>query len=140
MLSLLPVGPIIKQLLVDERNQTVKYMSKTSLTCIAYGSPIPMITWLKDGKPLVKNGTISNENHIDFDQMALYSTLILSGVTSEDEGYYWCRATNKLAEIDMTDMGYLLTVLDGSYNKSNYTIRSISFCFLLTVIIINILL
>lgn len=70
------------------------------------------MTWLKDGHPLERDeGFIVQENHV-FDEAGrtlVNSTLTLSGLTMEDDGYYVCRAESNQVQVDLLQ-GYNLSV------------------------------
>jgi hypothetical protein len=73
------------------------------------------VIWLKDGLPLEghEDSTV-NERHSG---TLVNSTLTLSGLTMEDNGYYTCRAENSLAQIDL-QQGYNLSVKDKVSGKN----------------------
>lgn len=82
-----------------------------SFECIVSGYPTPNVTWWKDGQCLKEDeGFDIQESHIDQPGRRLNSTLTLSGLTKQDEGYYTCRAENKLGLADM-EQEYTLSLI-----------------------------
>ena len=62
-------------------NQTVKENDFVTFYCTATGNPMPMITWVKNGKTVAQRETLSfeaNRNH---------------------SGKYWCLAENGLKTV-----------------------------------------
>ena len=69
------------------------------LSCVAYGLPLPTITWLKGGESLV-NVTLRDSElvtpHVTFTR----STLQLCAVQLPDSTQYTCQATNNFSAVD----------------------------------------
>lgn len=87
---------------------------EVTLFCIVSGHPIPTVTWLKNGKPLEREGGTNIENSLVSGfggRTSVNSSLALSELSKEDDGYYTCRAENDLAQVDM-EQGYILSVKD----------------------------
>ncbi|KAM8873968.1 obscurin isoform 3-T3 [Spinachia spinachia] len=81
-------APVFESLLSDtatKMGQTVK------LTCKVTGSPVPLVSWLKDGLPLEDDP----RHIITADRSGTFS-LILDSVTAEDCGQYACYATSSM--------------------------------------------
>jgi hypothetical protein len=60
----------------------------TTLSCTCSGTPLPSISWEKDGKPL----TPDREYRIDIN--GGHSSLYIVNATKQDEGWYQCTAVN----------------------------------------------
>ena len=71
-----------------------------SLTCKfeAYGLPIPDVTWLHDGNPVIPFRGTSRPRHtvvsVEVGEYLLRSVLNISDVVPGDEGEYLCRLDN----------------------------------------------
>lgn len=82
-------------MLHPETEITADYNSGLSLTCVGYGSPLPTLTWFRDGVPLLN----SSENVLLFD-MALqqdnvsFIHSILELCPLQLGGNYSCEAAN----------------------------------------------
>lgn len=92
---------------VTPANQKVAVGSTATLTCVATGSPLPKITWLKNGKEL--NFSAENINQIQSKQsppVAATSTpgrieaaIEITNVSIASAGIYTCAAGNKLKNL-----------------------------------------
>ena len=69
-----------------------------SLTCEAYGLPIPDMTWLHNGNPVIPFRDSSRPRHtvvsVEVGEYLLRSVLNISDVVPSDEGEYRCRLDN----------------------------------------------
>ncbi|XP_015758146.1 PREDICTED: fibroblast growth factor receptor 4-like isoform X3 [Acropora digitifera] len=61
--------------------------NKDTLTCQASGTPPPVITWFKNGRPLLSSFVKGTKGS---------STLTFHPVSLSDQGNYWCEARNFL--------------------------------------------
>ncbi|XP_015599513.1 nephrin isoform X4 [Cephus cinctus] len=68
------------------------------LYCKAQGSPLPLFTWIFNGKTLLPNQTDQkyNVNHTEISKLYSQSVLTIFRVSSHDYGKYECRAQNKI--------------------------------------------
>ncbi|PFX30656.1 Hemicentin-1 [Stylophora pistillata] len=57
----------------------------TTLTCTATGIPLPVITWYKNGHPVLRSSVTEFKG---------YSQLRLQGAGVSDQGEYWCEANS----------------------------------------------
>lgn len=65
----------------------------TLLECSASGSPAPVITWYKDGRPVNKQFTVQNEPSLGSESLGeTKSRLELKCLQKEDAGFYQCVA------------------------------------------------
>lgn len=100
------------QISIPITNKTVdaSAVSSTSFRCIATGYPSPIYTWFKDGKELIPNGKLSEQN----------SVLELIRLDPTNSGWYTCRAANSLGSVNST--AYLKVITKGklifTYNKT----------------------
>lgn len=62
-------------------------------TCKTQGSPLPNITWYKNGIPVATGNKIDINKKVDGTQK-ITSNLTISDVTRANDGVYWCNATN----------------------------------------------
>lgn len=69
-------------------NITIPEGKEAVLSCTCSGTPLPSISWEKDGKPL----TADKEYRIDIS--GGHSRLYIVNATKIDEGWYQCTATN----------------------------------------------
>ncbi|XP_072929438.1 neogenin-like [Epargyreus clarus] len=67
--------------------------STVRFNCTATGRPEPIISWYKDGQPLIPLGRFNLRNSIDRKRIEL----VISGVTSDDAGIYQCFASNPVS-------------------------------------------
>ncbi|XP_061739065.1 obscurin isoform X2 [Nerophis ophidion] len=80
--------PVFKSLLSDcttKMGQTIK------LSCNVTGTPLPHITWLKDGLPLE-----DDPRHIITAERSGTCSLVLDSLTAEDSGQYVCYASSSV--------------------------------------------
>lgn len=59
--------------------------SKVNMTCEAFGIPVPVVTWYKDGTPVPKENTAEVKG---------ISQFTLESFTSDQQEEYWCEARN----------------------------------------------
>ena len=64
-----------------------------TLICNTEGSPLPNITWYKNGIEIVETSNLNITEQI-LGSQRISSELTLSYVTRLDDGVYWCNATN----------------------------------------------
>ena len=72
-----------------------------SFICAASGSPLPNITWMKDGERIEYDGE-QVSIRIDQDDTSVSTTLRLTDLSLADEGGYLCIASNNLASLQQT--------------------------------------
>ncbi|XP_008940595.1 PREDICTED: hemicentin-2-like, partial [Merops nubicus] len=82
-----PVPPVLNSPETREE-QMVAVGSDVTFTCEATGSPAPTVTWLKDGKPLARQGSWVPSG----------PQLSLVAVGPADTGLYSCLVANEVAE------------------------------------------
>ncbi|XP_078407396.1 LOW QUALITY PROTEIN: hemicentin-1-like [Cetorhinus maximus] len=70
----------------DTKELTVQLNSHASLQCDVHGIPVPGITWLKDGRPIVSS---SKMMYVERGQI-----LQVNRAQASDAGWYMCRARN----------------------------------------------
>ena len=80
--------------------------STVLLTCVAYGVPLPTLTWSKAGNS-VTNGTVRNDMVVKGGVTFVRSVLQLCETTVADSGQYTCTADN---EITIANANFHLTV------------------------------
>jgi len=73
----------------------------TILSCVAYGLPLPTITWLKEEQPLV-NVTVSEGELVTPHVTFARSTLQLCAVQLPDHTHYTCQATSNFSAANAT--------------------------------------
>ena len=110
------VDPVFMELTNVQRS--VKHMASTSFSCIVSADPITLVTWFKDGIPLLKSAKILIQVMVtaDFTKQArvtINSTLTLLALTAKDSGQYWCKAQNTLVTKEM-EAKYQLIVQNSS--------------------------
>ena len=123
--------------LVLQSNQTneIDAGSAISLTCVAYGIPIPSISW-NNRSTLLRNGSrvtiyevLLTENGVTFVQ----SILQLCGAVEADTGQYSCFTNNTLgndtAPFDLT----VSSIPQGSKQLYNLYLQVVCFCWFLRV-------
>ncbi|XP_046482793.1 vascular endothelial growth factor receptor 1-like [Neodiprion pinetum] len=101
--------------------------AKVRLTCFADGMPNPEVTWLKDGKPLIKH---SEQYAISQNNSELYIKYFRG---SADGGNYSCQAKNRVGTIERY-MNIIITV-----EQSNYEIIWIGLVCVLSAILVALL-
>ena len=84
---------------------------EATFTCVVHGFPVPSVEWQKDGLPLQTDFSVSVNSSLNSQPPVVTSSLMLSSVTYEDSGNYFCVATNFLAKsISVSSLSALLTV------------------------------
>ena len=88
---------------IPVRNKTVDTatVTSTSFRCLATGYPSPSYIWFKDGKRLIPNGKLSEQN----------SVLHLTSLDHRKTGWYTCSARNALGVLNST--AYLMIIRKG---------------------------
>ena len=110
------VAPFLEWQSGDVGLVSAQHGSNITFMCLVSGQPTPTVTWLKDGKPLEsadENFSIQKTNITGFSKpgrISLNSTLTMFGLTVGNNGYYSCRAENRLGMVDIE--GYTLSVTD----------------------------
>ncbi|KAM9436892.1 brother of CDO isoform 2-T2 [Clarias gariepinus] len=84
------------------RSMTVLKGHRLVLECVASGSPIPQVTWAKDGREL------SPQNNTRF----LLSNLLIDAVSDEDSGKYACHAHNGMGSPGTATILYEVQVIE----------------------------
>ena len=72
------------------------------LTCVADGDPSPVISWLKDGDPVIPS---------DYFQLVDGGSLVILGVIASDGGMYQCIASNTAGSTQAT--AQLVVLMNG---------------------------
>ncbi|XP_076322719.1 neogenin-like isoform X3 [Tachypleus tridentatus] len=90
------------EFIVTPKNTIVAEGSNVTLDCAANGSPLPHITWLKDGVTIEVNRKVENR----FKVLGVGS-LEIRNIQEDDEGIYMCRAEN---HVDSTDVSATVEV------------------------------
>lgn len=84
-------------------------------TCVAYGDPIPSISWFIDSERLYNDTNSSSLLiftelfDINGEYLFVHSILQLCGVTGDNEGLYTCVAENN---VNYTQSEFYLNILD----------------------------
>lgn len=110
----LVVGTATKQpaaIITMTTDSGVEYGSSVEAVCVAYGNPLPTITWdnpacFNCGSNLLRgNGssTVTNQVVNYGDVAFVKSTLSLCGVEDADNGTYRCTATNGITGVGIAD-------------------------------------
>lgn len=78
--------PLPPSFTVNPPNDIVVFAeSKVNMTCEAFGIPVPVVTWYKDGTPVPKENTAEVKG---------ISQFTLESFTSDQQEEYWCEARN----------------------------------------------
>lgn len=83
------------------------------LKCAASGSPVPSLSWVKNGNELSSSGTA---------RVTYYeggADLTMSTVTSNDSGMYQCFATNEVGSVQAS--ASVIVQRSGKINNGNRT-------------------
>ncbi|XP_028969097.1 Down syndrome cell adhesion molecule-like protein Dscam2 [Galendromus occidentalis] len=75
---------------------------RSSLRCIATGSPLPQVSWLLDGYPVSESGNMHQGDFVQPDGSAVVSFVNISTLRVQDGGEYSCKATNDVGVIEHT--------------------------------------
>ncbi|XP_057213012.1 hemicentin-1 isoform X1 [Triplophysa rosa] len=96
------------------QNITVAVEMEAVLHCVVEGFPIPTVQWFKDGHPILNTSRWSLQKDGQL--------LVFQRVLSEDEGFYFCEASNKKENV-ISQPAYLLpAVMDWSLNLESVKI------------------
>ena len=79
------------------------------LRCTVSGTPIPTVTWFKDGNELIiddnnDNIIIVETNEVVDNIMVRESNLRIVSAGSEDSGDYMCRASNDAGSVESSEI------------------------------------
>ena len=78
--------PLPPSFTVNPPNDIVVFAeSKVNMTCEAFGIPVPVVTWYRDGIPVPKENTAEVKG---------ISQFTLESFTSDQQEEYWCEARN----------------------------------------------
>ena len=113
--------------------------SAISLTCVAYGIPIPSISW-NNRSTLLRNGsrvTIYEELLTEIGFTFVHSILQLCGAVEADTGQYSCFTNNALGN-DTASFDLTVSSIPQDDGKQLYNLylQVVWFCWLLRVIIL----
>ncbi|XP_022256084.1 roundabout homolog 1-like [Limulus polyphemus] len=78
--------------LVRPKNHTVGLNGYVQFECVATGNPPPSIFWTKEGNQVL----MFPDNNYGRFSVTQEGTLVISGVTKDDQGYYVCSALSML--------------------------------------------
>lgn len=131
---LLSLRTVPVQIVIKPADKQLYRNSTVLLTCVAYGLPLPTLTWSKAGNN-VTNGTVHNNMVVKSGVTFVRSILQLCNTTVADSGQYTCTAHN---EITITSTNFNLNVegierphMHESGRKgvmSCYCVYMVSFC------------
>ena len=103
-----------------DRTIMIPYGDGVTLTCVAHGSPIPDITWFREGDQQIDNQTsnvVLHEGLIELANLTFVESIIrLCPVDMNDIGEYNCYANNSIGNDSFVFQvrviqGMVLTVL-----------------------------
>ena len=100
------LSPVPAQIVIKPADKRLYQNSTVLLTCVAYGFPLPTLTWSK-ARNSVTNGTVRNDIVVKGGVTFVRSVLQLCGTTVADSGQYTCTADN---EITIANANFRLTV------------------------------
>ena len=83
--------------------------SDVRLTCAAVGDPSPVVSWLKDGDPVIPS---------DYFQLVDGGSLRILGVIASDAGMYQCMAGNTAGSTQAT--AQLVVLTNGTHPQLYY--------------------
>ena len=95
VISLSPttVSPTISSLTYQEESRT--------LTCVSTGSPATIVSWMRDGKPLINSSTYHLTQTVTGRSSSTYSNVLTVSDPSGVAGTYICTVTNDLGSDSM---------------------------------------
>lgn len=97
--------------------QSLKDGTKLELKVQVKGDPDPMVTWLKDGKP------ISSSEIMEVKYKNGFASVIINEVFPEDGGKYTCKATNSKGSVE-TSSKVIIIPMEKKANGTNGTSTS----------------
>ena len=70
-----------------------------TFVCVAYGYPVPSLTWERDGTPLSNQSrsTIYEELVVENQLTFVQSILVLCSLEEDDTAHYNCNASNNIS-------------------------------------------
>ncbi|XP_019127342.2 uncharacterized protein LOC109141459 [Larimichthys crocea] len=106
------------QIIQGPDNITVAIGTEVSMHCVVRGFPVPMVQWFKDGCILTNcSASFSLQNNGQL--------LTFRNVTKDDEGLYYCEASNQKESIKSQQAFLLPAQMDWSFvqQPTNLTVR-----------------
>nr|XP_055056647.1 hemicentin-1 isoform X2 [Misgurnus anguillicaudatus] len=91
------------------QNVTVAVEMEAALHCIVEGFPIPTVQWIKDGHPLLNTSRRSLQKNGQL--------LVFQRVSSKDEGFYFCEASNDKERVTSQPAYLLPLVKDWTFTQ-----------------------
>jgi len=100
---------VAPKVVAGPRDTAALVNSDVRLTCAAVGDPSPVISWLKDGDPVIPS---------DYFQLVDGGSLRILGLVASDAGMYQCMAGNTAGSTQAT--AQLVVLMNGTL-KNTYT-------------------
>ena len=85
--------------MVISESATITAGSTGTFVCVAYGYPVPSLTWNRDGTPLrnQSQSTIYEEHVVVNGETFVQSILVICSLEQDDAAQYNCSASNNIS-------------------------------------------
>ena len=110
--------PGVFSLILEPESPITKAGEQLELRCTVSGTPIPTVTWFKDGIELIIDGNndtiiIVETNEVVDSIMVRESNLRIISADREDNGDYMCVASNDAGSVESSEI--LVEISSGTY-------------------------
>ena len=117
------VNVLSKPRIIEFENRTAVQGSNGQLSCLASGNPAPLIEIRKDGElNSITSGGNYNIEETKVNQFETRITMAIFSVQRQDDGLYYCMATNKIGKQDQ--IGHLQVEYKPDLSKTPIKVKT----------------
>ena len=87
-------SPVPANITVPPSSTWKSLRDDVTMTCTAFGFPVPSISWFKQNKPVTETERVNINQTVTEENLMITSTLRFDRIIREDTGAYSCKAEN----------------------------------------------